>query len=121
MIALYVALGGAAGSVARYALGVAMHRWSGAEYPLGTLIVNATGSLLLGFLFYALTTHAVAPEWRALLTTGFCGGYTTFSTFSHETARLLQDGRTMHAVAYVAASVMLSIAGTFAGYALARR
>src|SRR4051812_40935639 len=82
----YVALGGAVGSVIRYVVGVAVQSRSGLDFPAGTLLVNLTGSFLLGFLIhYALETPAITPELRGLLTTGFCGGYTTFSTFSYET------------------------------------
>ena len=117
----YVAAGGAAGSVARYLLGVLVQQRVGLGFPMGTLLVNVTGSLLLGFLLrYALGTTAVTPEVRALLTTGFCGGYTTFSTFSYETAALIEEGARGRAAAYIVLSVILSLAGTFAGFALAR-
>lgn len=116
-----VALGGAAGSVLRYVVGYAIQTRLITLFPVGTLVVNITGSLLLGFLLrFALDTPAVSAETRMLLTTGFCGGYTTFSTFSYETARLVEDGDWGRASAYVAASVVLSIAATFVGFALAR-
>src|SRR5919205_3018731 len=93
MIYLFVAAGSAAGGVVRFLLGGALQRAAGGAFPVGTLVINVTGSLLLGFLLrYALETPAVTPEARALLTTGFCGGYTTFSTFSYEAVALLQDG-----------------------------
>jgi fluoride exporter len=89
----YVALGGAVGSVARYLVGVAVQGRSGLEFPVGTVLINVTGRLLLGFLIrYALATPAITPEIRALLATGLCGGYTTFSTFSYETVALIEDG-----------------------------
>src|SRR3954465_6652263 len=75
----YVALGGAVGSVIRYVVGVAVQSRSGLDFPAGPLLVNLTGSFLLGFLIHdALETPAITPELRGLLTTGFCGGYTTF-------------------------------------------
>jgi CrcB protein len=118
----YVALGGAAGSVARYLVGTAVQARSGAEFPLGTLLVNLTGSLLLGFLLrYLLETPAVTPEMRALLTTGFCGGYTTFSTFSYETVALIQDGDWRRAGLYLAISVAGSLIGVMLGIAGAAR
>src|SRR5919201_4338081 len=102
----YVAVGGAAGSVARFLLGTALQQRSGGTFPIGTLVINITGSLLLGFLVrYALATPAVSAEVRALLTTGFCGGYTTFSTFSYETAALIEEGEYQRAALYVALSV----------------
>lgn len=116
-----VAAGGAAGSVLRYVVGYTVQARLMTLYPVGTLLVNVTGSLLLGFLLrFALDTPAVSAETRLLLTTGFCGGYTTFSTFSYETARLIEDGDWKRASVYVTASVVLSIAATFAGFALAR-
>ncbi len=107
--------------LARYLLGGFVQRAAGGSFPFGTLLVNLTGSLLLGFIFrYAIATPAVSPEVRVMLTVGFCGGYTTFSTFSFETATLLQDGEYLRASSYVALSVLLSLAGTFAGFAAAR-
>ncbi|HEY4596552.1 MAG TPA: CrcB family protein, partial [Thermoanaerobaculia bacterium] len=78
----YIAAGSAIGGVSRYLLGGAVQRAAGTGFPAGTLVVNVTGSLLLGlFLRYAVDTPTLTPEWRAFLTIGFCGGYTTFSTF----------------------------------------
>ena len=116
----FVALGGALGSMARFALGSLVQTRAGA-FPLGTLLVNISGSLLLGLIMeYALATPAVSREMRALLTTGFCGGYTTFSTFSYETIRLAQEGDYRRAGLYAALSVVGSLAGALAGFALAR-
>jgi CrcB protein len=90
-------------------------------FPTGTLVVNVTGSLLLGFLLrYALGSAAVSPETRVLLTTGFCGGYTTFSTFSYETIALLEEGQHQRAALYVLLSVVLSLAACLAGVIIAR-
>ncbi|HEU4643243.1 MAG TPA: fluoride efflux transporter CrcB [Gemmatimonadaceae bacterium] len=118
----YVALGSAAGGVARFLLGGFVQRAAGTTFPVGTLLINITGSILLGFLLrYALATPAVSPEMRALLTTGFCGGYTTFSTFSYETATLLEDGDHRRALVYIVLSVGISLVGTLAGFAAASR
>lgn len=120
-IYLWVAAGSAAGGVLRYALGALIQRHAASVFPVGTLAINLTGSLLLGFILrYALATPAVTPEVRALLATGFCGGYTTFSTFSYEAAALIEDGDLQRAAWYVALSVTLSLAGTFIGFGLAR-
>jgi fluoride exporter len=82
--------------------------------------VNITGSLILGFVLrYALASPSVSAEMRALLTTGFCGGYTTFSTFSYETIKLIEDGDYRQAGGYVLASVVLSLIATFVGILLA--
>ena len=111
----YVALGSAVGGASRYALSTFIQQRAG-TFPIGTLVVNITGSLALGFLLrYALGSTSVSAETRALLTTGFCGGYTTFSTFSYETIALVQEGDYRRAAIYVAASVALSLAATFLG------
>jgi CrcB protein len=116
-----VALGAGVGGVSRYLLASAIQQRAGTTFPWGTLVVNVSGSLLLGFLIrYALATPSLSVEMRALLTTGFCGGYTTFSTYSYETAALLEDGQYSRAGLYAAASVLLALAGTVAGFALAR-
>jgi CrcB protein len=121
MIWWYVALGSAVGGVARFGLSALIQQRVGPDFPAGTLIVNISGSLLLGFLWrYALGTDAISTEVRALLTTGFCGGYTTFSTFSYETLLLVEDGQSARAGAYVALSVLLSLAGAWLGISGAR-
>jgi CrcB protein len=88
---------------------------------MGTLIVNITGSLVLGFLMrLALSTPAISAEVRTLLTTGFCGGYTTFSTFSYETMILVEDGQYARGAAYVLASVVFSLFAVWLGMVGAR-
>lgn len=120
-LVLYAAIGGALGTVARYLLTLVIQARAGADFPLATLLINITGSVLLGFLMrYGLEGTTARPEIRLLLTTGFCGGYTTFSTFSYETARLIEDGDWQRGSGYVLASVLVSLAGTFIGFALAR-
>jgi CrcB protein len=117
----YVAIGSAVGGVSRYLLGGLIQRMVSGTFPLGTLVINVTGSALLGFLVrYALDVPAMTPEIRALLGVGFCGGYTTFSTFSYETLTLLEDGDWRRAGLYVALSVGVSLLATFAGFAAAR-
>ena len=116
----FVALGGALGSMARVALGTLVQERAG-TFPLGTILVNVSGSFVLALVMeYALATPAVSREMRAFLTAGFCGGYTTFSTFSYETIRLAQDGDYRRAGLYLTLSVVGSIAAALAGFALAR-
>lgn len=117
----YVAIGSAVGGVIRYLLGGAIQRTLAASFPMGTLVINVTGSALLGFIFrYALETPAVTPEIRALLGIGFCGGYTTFSTFSYETLTLLEDGDWRRAGLYVGLSLIGSVLAAFLGFMAAR-
>lgn len=117
-----IAVGAAVGGLARYFVAAFIQQRAGTTFPWGTLIVNLSGSLLLGFIVrYAVATPGMSFEMRALLTTGFCGGYTTFSTFSFETATLLEDGQYERASAYAFGSVLLALAGTFGGFMLARQ
>jgi fluoride exporter len=117
----YVAIGSAVGGVSRYLLGGFMQRVFAASFPVGTLVINVTGSALLGFILrYSLDTPSVTPETRALLAVGFCGGYTTFSTFSYETLTLLEDGDWRRAGLYVGLSVVASLVATFLGFVAAR-
>ncbi|HWA57772.1 MAG TPA: fluoride efflux transporter CrcB [Gemmatimonadales bacterium] len=116
MILLYIAFGSAAGGVLRYLLGGAIQRAAGGTFPLGTLLINITGSFLLGLLYrYSADSAAITPEVRAMLTIGLCGGYTTFSSFSYESIRLLEDGQVGRALLYVGLSVVLCLAATALG------
>jgi CrcB protein len=118
---LYVALGSAIGGAGRYLLGGLVQRLLDTTFPAGTLLINVSGSLLLGVIIrYAIETPTLTPELRAFLTIGLCGGYTTFSSFSYEAVALLEDGEWTRAGLYVAASVLLSLLGTLLGFALAR-
>ncbi|HEY7682315.1 MAG TPA: fluoride efflux transporter CrcB [Gemmatimonadales bacterium] len=117
----YIALGSAIGGVARYLLGGLIQRFSGGSFPSGTLLVNLTGSFVLGFLYrYASDSAAITPEVRALLTIGLCGGYTTFSTFTYETVRLLEDGEAGRAIVYIGLSVLLGLGAMVLGLAAGR-
>ena len=117
----YIAAGSALGGVSRYLLGGLVQRAAGTGFPVGTLVINVTGSFLLGlFLRYAVDTPTITPEWRAFLTVGFCGGYTTFSTFSYETLALMEDGEWTRAGLYLGLSLFVSLAATLLGFALAR-
>jgi CrcB protein len=116
----YVALGSAVGGASRYALSMFIQQRASSTFPIGTLIVNVTGSLVLGFVLrYALGSPSVSAEVRALLTTGFCGGYTTFSTFSYDAMTLIEDGDYRRAAIYIGASVLVSLIATFLGIAAA--
>lgn len=118
----FIALGGAVGSVARFLIGAFIQQRVTTPMPVGTLAVNIIGSLLVGFLLtYALASSSISPDVRALLTTGFCGGFTTFSTFSYETVALVQVGDLRRAFAYIALTVVCSLGAAFAGVYLGQR
>jgi CrcB protein len=111
-----IAVGGAIGSVARYLLNVAIQSRMAVPFPLGIMVINISGSFLLGFLMrLSLETAAMSPELRLFLTTGFCGGFTTFSTFSYDALTLFETGAYRSAWAYLVGSVALSVGGAFAG------
>jgi len=116
---LLIGLGGGAGSIARYFC----QKWFGENYPhpfpWGTFVVNLTGCFLIGVIYAASEkTSALSPQTRLLLITGFCGGFTTFSTFAFENMNLLRSGDTIYFLIYTVASVILGIAGVFAGMAI---
>ena len=119
MVALVIFVGAGLGGLARYGVGAWVQVVAGAGFPWGTLLINVTGSLLLTFVYSFLEGTAAPPEWRAFLGIGVLGGYTTFSSFSYETLRLVQDGEWERALVYVAASVVLSLAGAVLGFRLA--
>ena len=117
MIFLLIAVGGAAGSVLRYAVGRAVQGASASGFPIGTMVVNVSGCFLIGILVRQFLNMQVSPELRALLIVGFCGGFTTFSTFSAETIGLIEGGEYVRAASYVVLSVALCLGATFAGMA----
>ena len=110
------------GGVARFVLStVVQDRWS-TSFPAGTLVVNVLGCIALGFISYlVLETGEFSPTTRALLTTGFCGGFTTFSTFAMETIRAAEEGAWQRAMLYVGSSVITGLAGILIGAAAARQ
>ncbi|WP_407495105.1 fluoride efflux transporter CrcB [Pseudooceanicola sp. MF1-13] len=116
---IYVALGGAVGASARYLTGLAAIRIMGPGFPWGTLVVNVIGSFLMGVLVVALAQFS-ANRFAPLLMTGLLGGFTTFSAFSLDAVTLWERGDTSAAAAYVAVSVILSLAALLAGLFIAR-
>ena len=119
---LLVLIGGGTGAMARYAAGSAIMTRFGGTFPLGTLVINVTGSFLIGFLMTMLTERfKLDPNWRLLLVVGFLGGYTTFSSFEWETYSTLGDGARWMGALNVVSSVMLGYAAVWLGAILARR
>ena len=116
-----IALGGATGALARYFVAQQMTQWLGAGFPWGTFTVNLVGSFVLGLLAetFALAADA-SPALRGFLIVGLLGSFTTFSTFSLDVALLFQRDRIDLAALYIAGSVILAVAGLYAGLKLAR-
>lgn len=120
---IYVALGGAAGAMARYLVGMAALRSLGPHWPWGTFAVNVIGGFLMGALAGYLAHRGGADQerWRLLLGVGLLGGFTTFSAFSLEAALMIEKRAYGQAFTYTAGSVLLSVAALFAGLMIARR
>ena len=117
----YIALGGLAGTVARYLLQGWIQR-PGTAFPVGTLCINIGGSLVLGFIMrYATGSTVVSPELRGALTIGFCGAFTTMSTFSYESMALLHDGDYWRAGLYMGGTIVGCLVAVISGTALANR
>jgi CrcB protein len=116
---LFVALGGAIGSAARYLVGGWFAARFGAAFPYGTFVINVSGSFIIGFfLAFAQDRVSISPYWRLFFAVGFVGGYTTFSTFEYEAIRLLQDGEMLLAAVYLMGSVVTGGVAAIAGIAL---
>lgn len=118
---LAVAIGGAIGSVTRYLVGIGSGKLFGVGFPWGTLIINVTGSFLIGAFVGLFATKWDLPQAaRVFLTVGICGGYTTFSTFSLDAWYLIERGQTVASAAYMIGSVVLSVAALVAALHLIR-
>jgi CrcB protein len=121
MTYLIVFLGGGIGAALRHGVNLASARTLGTAFPYGTLLINITGSLIMGLAaaYFAFKGDA-SQHWRLFMTTGILGGYTTFSAFSLDAALLYERGEIGLAAVYVIASVAVSIVGLFAGLAIMR-
>jgi len=116
-----VAVGGLVGSLARYWLSGVVQSFTGHTFPSGTLAVNVSGSFVIGLVMaLSLERGQLNDEWRILLTTGFCGGYTTMSTFSYETLALLRDGEQLLALWNVCVTFIACLGAAWLGSVAAR-
>ena len=118
---LWIALGAVIGASARYFVSTQIARHFSTTFPYGTLLINITGSLVLGFfLVYSTERVLLDPRWRLLVAIGFCGSYTTFSSYAFESFALLEQGQWLMTGANIVASNALCLAAVLAGAALAR-
>ncbi|MEW6116997.1 MAG: fluoride efflux transporter CrcB [Nitrospirota bacterium] len=118
---LIIGLGGFLGAISRYAVGLWIGQRWGRSFPLGTFVINVSGSFLIGLLMVLFNERfLVNPQWRLLLTVGFLGAYTTFSTFEYETGALLRDGEWFIAALNILLSVIAGFVALKLGEVLAK-
>lgn len=115
MILAALAAAAALGAACRYALDRAIQSRHDRVFPFGTLTINASGSLVLGLVTGLVLHHGVSPDVRTIVGTGFCGAFTTFSTWGYETVRLVEDGALFEAVMNVGVSLLLGLAAAAVG------
>jgi CrcB protein len=116
---LLIGSGGFLGSIARYGLQQLTHKVIATTFPFGTLLVNIIGCFAIGLIYgSASKSNWLTEDWKLFLAVGICGGFTTFSSFSHENIKLLQEGHALQALLYIAASLFIGLAMTFLGIQL---
>jgi fluoride exporter len=120
-VMLGVAIGGAVGALSRYGLDRAIEQRSKSSFPWSTFVINVAGCFLVGLVIAAFVDRHAAPDWlRAALVVGFCGGFTTFSTFAQETLDLLETSEAARALVSISANVVLGVLAVLAGSRIGR-
>jgi fluoride exporter len=118
---LFIGTGGFLGSISRYLASRFLQNNFPSAFPYGTFFVNITGCFLIGLIYgFSERSSLLTPGWKMFLAVGFCGGFTTFSTFANENLALLRDGDFFHFFIYTGLSVFLGIAATFSGVLLTK-
>lgn len=116
---LLIGTGGFLGSISRYLLQDMVMKKIPSAFPFGTFLVNVSGCFLIGLIYgLSVKSRIMTEEMRFLLATGFCGGFTTFSTFSYESLALLKEGNYLYCSLYIFLSILTGILATFAGYGI---
>jgi len=118
---LLVAVGGACGSIARHLLGIMIKSICKSDLPLGTLVANVLGCFIIGCITQWAGSHiGMSPATKLMLTTGFCGGLTTFSTFMNESSTMMHGEQLFTSIAYIAVSIVLGLAAVALGMQVAK-
>lgn len=117
---MLIGTGGFAGSISRYLIARYIELNLLSSFPLGTLIVNIAGSFIIGVIYGLALKDMATPEIRFLLATGFCGGFTTFSSFSYESFTLMQDGQLWYVFLYIGGSLLLGLVAVWLGIAFTK-
>ncbi len=118
---LWVGLGGALGSIARYVVGLVIYERMGTRFPYGTFVINVSGCFVIGLVLTMLDERlGLSPAWREAMAIGFVGAFTTFSTFEYETLRAVQHGQGATALTYLVGSVVLGFVAVWAGATVGR-
>ena len=118
---LLIGLGGGIGSILRYLTAAGINKYFSGAFPLAIFIVNIIGCLIVGFCLGIFEKNQVVnPDLKLLFVTGFCGGYTTFSTFAYENVNLVQNNNSLMAFVYIAASIVIGMFAVWLGLTLAK-
>ena len=118
---LLIGSGGFLGSISRFLASRLVQNIFSSSFPFGTFIVNVSGCLIIGLIYgFSERSSLLTPGWKMFLALGFCGGYTTFSTFANENLSLLRDGEFLYFSIYAGLSVLLGIAATFLGVLISK-
>ncbi len=118
---IILAVAGALGTLSRYGLGGLVQKYNGTGFPYGTMIINISGCFLIGLIMQvALNTDFIAPTTRTAMTIGFLGAFTTFSTFSYETVKLIEDSAWIPAILNIGLNLGIGLAATFLGIVIGK-